>query len=90
MPRKKKDLLKDDNKLMNESEIKYKNEDEEIYMLTAWFDKIENYDNSNLKIDELVIALFLTRKTVEKSMELIKRWLDNELNKDNINSILKK
>merc|ERR1712070_303799 len=32
MPRKKKDLSKDDNKLINDSEIKYKNEDEKIYM----------------------------------------------------------
>jgi hypothetical protein len=63
------------------------------FFISAWIDSIMVYDrsgdNSNeAAIKELVIALYLTRETVDKSMELIARWLCFDLNEDAISQIL--
>jgi len=66
------------------------------HLISAWTDKIYVYDNNSFKIDnhntkfinELVIALFLTRETVEITMELIIKRLKEDLTKDDIKYII--
>lgn len=63
-------------------------------LISAWIDEIYvtnsnrdiNYDDQ--KVSELVIALFLTKETVNKTMKLIINWLNNELTSENIEQIL--
>jgi len=77
-------IIQDDFDLINDNEI------EDVYLLTAWFDVLEdNRNQKEKKIQELVIALFLTQETVEKSIELIRRWLNDEIDQENINSLVK-
>lgn len=64
-------------------------EDDEFPFISAWFDKFELYnDNNSIEVKELVIALFLNKKTVEKSVTIIKLWLSNQLNKTNLKKII--
>ena len=61
------------------------------YLISAWIDKIRLYDSSGeeeIIVSELVIALYLTHETVDKSMIMIKKWLSGNLNKEGINQIL--
>lgn len=63
------------------------------FFISAWIDIITLYDRSDdsdegTDVRELVIALYLTRETVEKSMKLVARWLSFDLNEHQISEIL--
>jgi hypothetical protein len=64
------------------------------FLLSAWLDKIllndlnENSITAEKEINELVIALFLTRETVEKTMKLILNWLNDDLNPELLEQIV--
>lgn len=63
------------------------------YLISAWTDNITLYNTSDyneITIRELVIALFLTKETVNKTMELIAKWLREDLNDNDINIMLGK
>lgn len=63
------------------------------HMISAWLDEITTYDNSDveqLPIKELVIALFLTKETVDISMNLIVKWLKEGLDDNEIDVIINK
>ena len=81
-------IIQDDVKLIDNSQINFDN-----YMISAWFDKIHFYESEKQinedGIDELVIALFLTRKTVDKTMNLILEWLNDNLDENKLNLIMK-
>jgi hypothetical protein len=83
-------IIQDDIKRLSES----KNFTEKD-LIDAWLDKISIHNSSSFiddkrgEIDELVIALFLTKETVEKTMKLIYKWLNNELNTESIERILR-
>ena len=69
-------------------QIEQENIEMEKYLISAWFDKISIYEKNNIdssekNVNELVIALFLTRSTVEKTMNLIYKWLNNDLTNEN-------
>ncbi|MBT5530836.1 MAG: hypothetical protein HN600_15185 [Bacteroidetes bacterium] len=74
-------------------QIEQENIEMEKYLISAWFDKISIYEKNNIdssekNVNELVIALFLTRSTVEKTMNLIYKWLNNDLTNENIERII--
>ena len=81
-------IIQDDVKLIDNSQINFDN-----YMISAWFDKVQFYESEKQinedGIDELVIALFLTRKTVDKTMDLIFEWLNDNLDENKLNLIMK-
>lgn len=83
-------IIQDDIRRLNES-----TDFVEKDLIDAWLDKILIYNSNSIvddkigEIDELVIALFLTKETVEKTMELIYRWLNSELNTESIERILR-
>ncbi|WP_445954911.1 hypothetical protein [Yeosuana sp.] len=81
-------IIQDDVKLIDNSQIYF-----DSYMISAWFDKIQFYESEKQinkdGIDELVIALFLTRKTVDKTMDLIFEWLNDNLDENKLNLIMK-
>ncbi len=62
------------------------------YLISAWVDTIRLYSKNNLEnetlVKELVVALFLTKDTVEKTMSLITRWLKEDLGNEEIAQIL--
>lgn len=63
------------------------------FFISAWIDSITLYDkagdnNEGTAVEELVIALYLTRETVDTSMKLVTRWLSFDLNEDAISQIL--
>ena len=80
-------IIQDDIKLIDQSQIEIEN-----YMISAWFDKVLLYESEQgiyeNDIDELVIALFLTSKTVDKTMDLIIEWLNDNLDERKLNRIL--
>lgn len=59
---------------------------ENVKLIDAWIDKLSNSENNNFP--ELVISLYLTRETVEKTIELIREFRFENLNKENINEYL--
>ncbi len=81
-------IIQDDIKQIEQGNIEM-----EKYLISAWIDKIsiyesDNIDSSEKDVSELVIALFLTRNTVEKTMKLILKWLKNDLTNENIDRII--
>lgn len=64
----------------------------ENYLISAWTDSIKLYNNNihsnDVIVKELVIALFLTKETVEITMKLIAKWLKEDLNDREISEIL--
>jgi hypothetical protein len=52
------------------------------------FPKVYDEYNEKYEVRELVIALFLTRETVNKSMLLIVEWLHQDLDKGDIKFML--
>ncbi len=70
-------IQEDPEELYNYSDIK---------LIDAWIDKLYKSENSN--IPELVISLYLTRETVDKTIELINKFLFDNLNKENIEEYL--
>lgn len=62
------------------------NLDNEKYLISAWLDNII-YSN-NKEVPELVIALFLTKETVDKAMNLVILWLNNELTSERIDNLI--
>ena len=80
-------IIQDDATSINFNSIEIEN-----YLISAWIDNIVLYDNnfSNNKrvVNELVIALFLTKETVDKAIKLIAKWLREDLNNDEINKII--
>ena len=62
------------------------------YLISAWIDTIRLYSKNNIEketlVKELVVALFLTKDTVEKTMSLITRWLKEDLDNEDIAQIL--
>lgn len=79
-------IIQDDSTSIDSIEI-------DNYLISAWTDNITLYNNEFLNnnetvINELVIALFLTRETVDKTIELIAKWLREDLNDDEIDKIL--
>ncbi|MCY1223119.1 hypothetical protein D3C87_57670 [compost metagenome] len=62
------------------------NLDNEKYLISAWLDNII-YSN-NREVPELVIALFLTKETVDKAMNLVILWLHNELTSERIDDLI--
>lgn len=57
-----------------------------VKLIDAWIDKLHKTENHTLP--ELVVSLYLTRETVEKTIELIKAFRFDDLNKENINQYL--
>lgn len=58
----------------------------DIKLIDAWIDKL--YKSKNRDIPELVISLYLTKETVDKTIELIKEFRFDSLNKENIDQYL--
>ena len=56
------------------------------YLISAWLDDII-YHNEK-KIPELVIALFLTKETVDKAMNLVFLWITEDLTNERIDTII--
>ncbi|MGB7529585.1 hypothetical protein [Sphingobacterium cellulitidis] len=59
----------------------------EIKLIEAWIDKLY-LNNNTYPIQELVISLYLTRETVDKCIELIKLFIFDRLNNENIQEYL--
>ncbi|NOR87384.1 MAG: hypothetical protein GQ527_07230 [Bacteroidales bacterium] len=61
-------------------------------LISAWVDNIRlyssDYKENEILVKELVIALFLTKETVEKTMNLITKWLREDLDDEEIAQIL--
>jgi hypothetical protein len=57
-----------------------------VKLIDAWIDKL--YKSENLQIPELVISLYLTKETVDKTIELVKEFRVDNLNKENIDEYL--
>lgn len=82
-------IIQEDIKRLNKSD-----NFEKKVLIDAWLDKILIYNSYNpandkgVEIEELVIALFLTKETVNKTMYLIINWLNNDLDSSNIEQIL--
>ncbi|OGS70050.1 MAG: hypothetical protein A3F91_12750 [Flavobacteria bacterium RIFCSPLOWO2_12_FULL_35_11] len=54
----------------------------EIKLLEAWTSKIiliETFNKNELVINELVISLYLSRNSVNESIELIKKWFSEDI-----------
>jgi hypothetical protein len=66
--------------------IKTSLDENEKYLISAWLDDIL-YDNEK-KIPELVIALFLTKETVDKAMNLVYLWINDDLTNERIDTLL--
>ena len=66
--------------------IKGSLDENEKYLISAWLDEIL-YDNEN-KIPELVIAIFLTKETVDKAMNLVYLWINDDLTSERIDTLL--
>lgn len=73
-------IIQDDIKIIQTSL-----EENEKYLISAWLDDIY-YDN--YRIPELVIALFLTKETVDKAMNLVYLWINEDLTNERIETIL--
>jgi hypothetical protein len=58
----------------------------DVKLIDAWIDKL--YKSENRDIPELVISLYLTKETVDKTIELIKEFRFENLNKENIDQYL--
>lgn len=61
-------------------------------LISAWLDKIYIYDsndNENI-INELVIALLLTKDTINVCMKLIEEWLNDKLTQETIDMFIDK
>ncbi|MDF5227819.1 hypothetical protein P3655_22745 [Vibrio parahaemolyticus] len=66
-------------------------DDIDSYLMSAWIDTIQLYDSSyetDVVVEELVIALYLTRETVNKSIILIRNWLSFDLDQDAIDKVI--
>lgn len=74
-------IIQDDIKILQNSL-----EEDEKYLISAWLDDIY-YDNER-RIPELVIALFLTKETVDKAMNLVYLWINGDLTNERIKTIL--
>ncbi|GAA3732911.1 hypothetical protein GCM10022422_14390 [Flavobacterium ginsengisoli] len=66
--------------------IKTTLEENETFLISAWLDDI-SLDNEK-KIPELVIALFLTKETVDKAMNLVFLWINDELTTERIDTLV--
>jgi hypothetical protein len=65
----------------------------ERFLISAWLDKISidedhSLDQPEKRVNELVIALFITKTSVAKAMDLVVMWLDGELTTDIIDEII--
>jgi hypothetical protein len=81
-------IIQDDNNL-----IEHGNMEMERFLISAWLDNVSIYRESDAEhsekiVDELVIALFLTRKTAQKAMELVVKWLYETLSDEDIVRII--
>jgi len=74
-------IIQDDFKVMQTSI----NENEK-YLISAWLDNI-TYDNER-KVPELVIALFLTQETVDKAVNLVLLWINDNLTTEKIEELI--
>lgn len=61
-------------------------DDNEKYLISAWLDDV--LFEGERKIPELVIALFLTKETVDKAMNLVVLWISEDLTDERINGII--
>ena len=66
--------------------LKVSLEENEDYLISAWLDYII-LDNER-EIQELVIALFLTKETVDKAMNLVYLWINGDLTNERIDTLL--
>ena len=81
-------IIQDDIRLVERGSLK-----KERFLISAWIDKIsidveQSPDQPEKSINELVIALFLTKTSVEKAMALVVTWLEDELTKEKIDEII--
>lgn len=74
-------IIQDDNNIMKASL-----EENEKHLISAWLDDIL-YDNKS-EIPELVVALILTMKTVDKAMNLVYLWIHDDLSSEQIDRLL--
>ena len=58
----------------------------DVKLIDAWIDKLYKYEN--YQIPELVISLYLTKETVDKTIELIKNFRLDNLSQENIDQYL--
>lgn len=73
-------IIQDDIKLIQTSL-----EENEKYLISAWIDDII-FDNER-KVPELVIALFLTQETVDKAVNLVLLWVNDDLTMQQIEEL---
>jgi hypothetical protein len=75
-------------RIIQDDFIKIKTEigENEKYLISAWLDDIL-YDDE-IKIPELVVALFLTKETVEIAMNLVFLWINNDLTDEKIDTLI--
>ena len=59
-----------------------------IMMIDAWIGEltIPQTEQDNYKVPELVISLYLTQDTVAISLRIVKDWINDQLNKEFIDS----
>lgn len=74
-------IIQDDATIFEES-----TDENDKFLMSAWIDDFI-FDNSKT-IPELVIVLFLTKETVNKSVYLISRWMSNNIPEENLEEIL--
>lgn len=74
-------IIQDDNSIIRTSI-----DENEKFLISAWLDDIL-YENES-KIPELVIALFLTKETVDKAMDLVYFWINEDLTSELIDELL--
>ena len=67
-------IIQDDFKIIENSVL-----ESGKYLISAWLDYI-SYENER-KVPELVVALVLTKETVDKTINLVQLWINDNLTK---------
>ena len=67
-------IIQDDFKIIENSVL-----ESGKYLISAWLDYI-SYENER-KVPELVVALVLTKETVDKAINLVQLWINDNLTK---------
>lgn len=74
-------IIQDDFKIIENSVL-----ESGKYLISAWLDYI-SYENER-KVPELVVALVLTKETVDKAINLVQLWINDNLTTEKIEELI--
>lgn len=74
-------IIQDDFKIIENSVL-----ESGKYLISAWLDYI-SYENER-KVPELVVALVLTKETVDKTINLVQLWINDNLTTEKIEELI--